>query len=223
MKTQIIILAIIALIAGSCGQTTNKNDMKTIEFIPKKFNDVKLGLYETYKNPCSPGYPRDITDRLWNKIVINAPRKIIYTINNEMDTLIPIIPVCGAHIVTDRRGLKYNDLGASIFHIRKINDENWFTGRIIDKDLQYEFPALPPDYEEEQRELEREIAEAQKYADEELEEGQASGGFLNVNLMEYVDMPFEPGKYEIYLSFSGLESNRVFVEIIFQGNIKNQN
>ena len=218
VKIWILLLLVASIILGSIYFIYKSNkkyqNMQNIEFIPKEFNDVKLGLYETYKNPCSPGYPRDITDILWNKIVINAPQKIICTIND--DTFIPVIPICGAHIVTDRRGFKYHDLGASIFHIRKIGNENWFTGVIIDKDLEYEFPALPPDYEEEQREWERNIAEAKKYTDEELEEGQASGGFLNVNLMEYVKMPFEQGIYEIYLSFSGLESNHVKVEIIFK-------
>jgi hypothetical protein len=34
--------------------------------------------------------------------------------------------------------------------------------------------------------------------------------------MDYVQMPFEPGVYEIYVSFSGLASNRVKVEIVFE-------
>ena len=187
--------------------------MKPIEFIPKEFNDVKLGYYERFRNPCSPGYPHDITDFLWNKIVINAPRKIICRIGG--DTLIPVIPVCGAHIVTWRREMKYYDL-ANMFYIKKINAENWFTGEIVDKSENPGIPALPPNYQEEQRELEKERIEAQSYSEEELEEGQASGGFLNVNLMDYVEIPFEPGVYEIYLSFSGLESNRVKVEIVFE-------
>ncbi len=208
-----ILLLLSAIFAISC---TNKKTtgMKPIEFIPKEFNDVKLGFNETLENPCSPGYPLDITGFLWNKIVINTPRKIICRIGN--DTLIPVIPVCGAYIITGRRESKYYDLGAWTFHIRKINDKNWFTGEIVDKSENPGIPALPPNYQEEQRELEKERIEAQSYSEEELEEGQASGGFFNENLMDYVEIPFEPGVYEIYFSTSGLESNRVKVEIVFE-------
>ncbi len=209
------IILLLLIFMMSC--TTNKlTNMKGIEFIPKEFNNVELGYNETSKNPCSPGYPRDVTDVLWNEIVINAPRKIICT--NSGDTLIPVIPICGAYVTTSRRDFKYYDLGTWIFHIRKINEGTWFTGEIVyvDESLRYEFPALPPNHEKEEREMERRIAEAQKYSDEELEEGQASGDYFNENLMDYVEIPFEPGIYEIYLSFSGLESNRVKVEIIFK-------
>jgi hypothetical protein len=201
-------------------QTIKNTNMKNIEFIPKEFNNVELGYYETSKNPCSPGYPRDITDVLWNEIVINAPRKIICT--NSGDTLIPVIPICGAYIVTSRRESKYYEFSARIFHIKKINEANWFTGKIEDKNLQYEFPILPPTYKEDKRQMERERIEAQNLSDEELDEGQASGNFFNVNLMEYVEMPFEPGIYEIYLSFSGLESNRVKVEIVFEKSARSE-
>jgi len=205
-----IISTILLTISCTTKKTTN---MSGIEFIPKEFNDVKLGYYERDKNPRSPGYPRNASDFLWNKIVINAPKKIICT--NSNDTLVPVIPICGAYIITWRREMKHYDL-VNMFHIRKINDENWLAGKIEDKDLQYEFPLLPPNYEEDQREIEKWRIEAQNYSDEELEEGQAGGGFFNLNLMEYINMPFEPGIYEIYVSNSGLESNRVKVEILFK-------
>jgi hypothetical protein len=38
--------------------------------------------------------------------------------------------------------------------------------------------------------------------------------------MEYVDIPLESGTYEIYYSLLGLESNRAFVEIVFEGEPK---
>jgi hypothetical protein len=67
-----------------------------------------------------------------------------------------------------------------------------------------------------EKERQQRIEEAQKYSNAELDEGQASGNFFNLNLMDYVVMPFESGIYEIYLSFSGLESNRVKVEIVIR-------
>ncbi|MDR1437139.1 MAG: hypothetical protein LBI65_03365, partial [Candidatus Symbiothrix sp.] len=45
-------------------------------FIPKEFHEAKLGYYQTEDNVCTP--PN--ADFLWNEIVINVPRKIIYHI-----------------------------------------------------------------------------------------------------------------------------------------------
>ena len=238
MKTQIIILGIIALMAGGCFAQANNTEitdktinMNSIEFIPKEFHDVKLGFNETSKNPCSPNYPLYASDFLRNAITINVPEKIICNISDS--AFFPIIPVCVAYVIGEKRGLKYAHLSTPVIHIRKTGEETGFSGEVVEPPYQtlddgtivYKSPDLPPDYYEEEEKRQQRIKEAQKYSDEEIDEkeGQGIGGFLNVNLMEYVDMPFEPGKYEIYLSFSGLESNRVFVEIIFQGNIKNQN
>ena len=40
----------------SC-QTKKTTEMNTIEFIPKEFHNVVLGLYETGENICTPYYP----------------------------------------------------------------------------------------------------------------------------------------------------------------------
>jgi hypothetical protein len=213
-KLTILLLSLAMLSCGRVVSSNNKKelDMRNIEFIPEEFHNVKLGFYETENNVFTP--PN--ADFLWNEIIIIAPEKII--IHSGSDTIRPIIPICGAYIIGQRRGLKYAHLSAKMLNIRKIGEEIWYSGAIIDPNLQYEHPALPPNFEEEQARRQQRIKEAQNYTDEEINEkvGQGSGSNININLMEYVDFPFEPGVYEIYLSFSGLESNRVKVEIIFK-------
>ena len=221
MKKSIIILGIIALTVGVCFAQTNNTEltnktinMNTIEFIPKEFNDIQLGYNEDSETLCSQGYPNGLLQLNRNTIVVNAPQKIICNVSDS--TFVPIIPICIAFKITERRELKYTHLSAKMAYIKKVNEGTEFFGEVYNKNMDNEYPA-PLSYPEEvQKERIRKTKEVQTLSDEELEDGQASGGFLNVNLMEYVDMPFEQGKYEIYLSFSGLESNRVKVEIVFK-------
>ncbi|MBF0576889.1 hypothetical protein [Dysgonomonas sp. GY617] len=184
--------------------------MKNIHFIPKEFNEIKLGYYETIENECSPTFLNgEIT---LNTITINTPEKIVYKLHS--DNFTPVIPVCAAYIISLRRGFKYHKLSAKMLHIRKLDEETVYSGEIIDKDRQYEHPEPHPRQRERERERIAKEEEAQKYNDNELNEGQAGGGYMNVNLMEYIDIPFKPGKYEVYLSFCGLESNHTIVEIV---------
>lgn len=217
MKKTTIIFIALACIVGGCRQGTNT---KEIEFRPKKFNNVKLGEYGQEQNPCSPFYPLDIAFMLWNEIVINAPKKIIYYTKN--DTIIPVIPVCGAHMITDKRDYKYYELAIKTFYIRKLGEETFYSGKMVnyyyydDDDETLDESLLSLFSEEEEVERQRRIEEAQKYTDEELDHGQSAPIYFNENLMDYVEMPFEPGIYEIYVAKSGLKSNRVKVEIIFK-------
>ena len=221
MKKVIIILSALAVTASGYGQTNNNQNntmMKNIEFIPQEFNDVKLGYYETIKNPCSPGYPQNASDFLWNAIAINVPEKIICYVNDS--TFLPVIPVCIAYVIGEKRGLKYAHLSTPVIHARKIDEEIGYSGEMI-KPNSFT-PALPPNYRKDEKERQQRIKKAQKYSEEEIDkkEGQGSGGFKNENLMDYVKMSFVQGIYEIYLSFCGLESNRVKVEIIFKDENK---
>lgn len=197
----------------SCQTTKTTKNMKAIEFIPQKFHDVKLGYYETSKNECSPGYPLNASDFLWSEIAINVPDRIICNVLDS--TFAPIIPICGAYIISQKRGLKYAHLSDKVLHIKI--DNTWHSSVIVDPDLQYEHPALPPNYEEEEIKRQQRIKEVQKYSDEEIDKkgGQGFGGFFNVNLLDYIKFPLESGVYEIFMSTCGLESNRVKVEIVF--------
>ena len=202
-------------------QTINNiHEMNTIQFIPQEFENIKLGYYESAENACTPAYKSKPVEFMINKILINAPQKIIYYPSDS--NFKPIVPICGVYMITSRRGLKYAHLSAQMLHIRKVGYSDWHSGEIVAPNLQYEHPALPPNFYEDQKETEQEIKEAQKYSDEELNQGQASGSAININLMEYVNVELSSGLYEIYLSFNGLESNRVIVEIIFKENPQNQ-
>ncbi len=185
---------------------------ENIMFIPREFNDVKLGFNETNIYPTTPNYPEPIFVML-NEIAINAPQKII--IQTNLKEIKPIIPICGYYVITSRRGLKYAE-EKYLVSIKKVDDKEWVKGEIIERYEYDEYPALPPHYYEMEEERLQRIKEAQKYADSELNEGQASGSAFNLNIMEYLSCPFLQGKYEIFVSLSGLESNHVFVEIVFE-------
>jgi hypothetical protein len=219
IKIGILLLALIAGLSG-CIRLFNSNyktdkkyeNMKNTEFIPKEFNNIKLGYYETSESISFLQYPEGIP---MNTIIISTPQKILCHINNK--DFVPVIPVCAVYEISLERGLKYAHLSAQMLHIRKLDEETVYSGEIENKNIDYGHPIYPPDYEEEEKERQRMIEEAQKYSDEELDfPGLFEGNVINVNLMEYVDIPFEAGEYEIYLSFSGIESNHTIVEIVIK-------
>ena len=209
-------LLLISILFSCCSAVIKKQsqkirDMENIQFIPKEFNDIKLGYYERGENCCSPAWISEM--RTINSIIINTPQKIICDMNKE--DFVPVIPVCATYSVSLRRGFKYHNLSVKMLHIRKIDDGVIYVGEIVNKDIQYEYyPAPFPHHEEREKERLAMEEEAQKYSDMELDQGQSSGGNMNINLMEYVDMPFLPGKYEVWLTLCGLESNHTIVEII---------
>lgn len=212
---KLCVLALVALLISYHGYSVNppkqKKKMKPIEFIPKEFNDVELDYPESGENPCSPISFYEISI---NTIVINTPQTIICRVSQEGFT--PIIPVCGICSISSRRADKYDYLSAKVLHIRKTDQDTIYSGKLYDKrppvDLVIEDPMTP----EEEYEREREREEAKKLSDEELDTGSGWGDYINVNLMEYIEMPFLPGKYEIYMSFWGLESNHTIVEIVME-------
>jgi len=219
------ILPLIAwVLAASVSCQTLKQDsvmpIPTIRFIPETFNDLELGNFKGGHNPCSPMYPDEATRYLTNEALINVPEKIILPSSVPLESIKPIIPVCAAAVYTARRGAKYAHLSEEIFYIRKTDSEHWFKGKVYYEAWdEGDIPGPLPDeevMEKKRKEREKEIAQAQQYSDDELNEGTGSGEYRNLNLMQYVDMPFEPGVYELYYSALGIESNRVQVEIVFE-------
>lgn len=196
----------------SCIVNENKSDnMSSTKFFPKSFHDVKLGYHETEMNECSPGYPEELFST--NKIAINVPRKIIF----HLDNLQPIIPVCVLYVVSVKRGLKYDGLSKKFIFMANTKDTtNEYTAEVYDNDpnLQHEHPEPDPFAEELENERRKKIIEAQRYSDDELEESTDWGRYMNINLLDYINLPIESGKYEVWMSFYGLESNHCFVEII---------
>ena len=194
--------------------------LSAIRFIPECFNELELGNFHNGRNPCSPMYPEEAIWHLMNEILINVPEKIILSTSVPIEHIRPVIPVCIARVATIRRGYKYANLSDEVFNIRKADSDEWYQGKVYYEEWdEGEIPGPSPTPEQlakEKKELQAKIAEAQQYSDDELNVGSGSGSYRNLNLMQYVDMPFEPGVYEIYYSVLGLESNRVKVEIVFE-------
>ena len=206
-------------ISSSC-QTLKQNSVMPnpiIRFIPATFNDLELGYLSNSLKPCSPLYPERAISHLRNEVLINAPEKIVISSSLRLDSLQPVIPVCIAFVITEYFGYKYAHLIDEEFHIRKMDSGKSYTGILYDESLLDGSPLAPdPTQEEWGKEREMRVVQAQSYSNDELNGGQASSTYRNLNLMQYVDMPFEPGVYEIYYTLKGLESNRVQVEIVFE-------
>lgn len=187
--------------------------MNTIEFIPAEFHKVDIN-YNREQNDCSPCFddrPNDI-----NVIRINVPEKIIlreYDIRKER----PVFPVCIFSTVSYLRTLKYGESGRLELYVLNMEDDhekNVLSGPVYNAD---KFPDefLPPPFQNEiDKRRKQKVAEALKLTDEELDDSEYYPEFLNINLSEYIDFPFEPGRYEVWMSYYGLESDRKPVEII---------
>lgn len=68
-------------------------------------------------------------------------------------------------------------------------------------------------YEKERFEM---IQKCKELPDEMLDEGFAQGVDLTFNLSDYMDEPLQCGKYEIYFTYRGLESEHRIVEIEYK-------
>lgn len=207
----VCLFSIIALCESrSCPKKGNQNKMGNTQFISKEFGYVELDLYNYKKYPCTPGYPEDLFNS--NIILINVPQKIIYK-SYDKET-IPIIPMCAIFAISQKHGLKYDHLSTKKIYIKRVDQDTIYSGEIIDPNLKYEHPIYPPGYMGDENKRLEMVNEAQKYSDHELDEGLIGGDAMNINLLEYVDLPFIAGQYEIFVSCYNLESNKVVVEII---------
>ena len=187
-----------------------------IQFIPKEFNDIKLGYGETEMVKTSPGYPNDVIKA--NTMVINTPKVIYY---NDCDSSFrPTIPLSATYNLSLNRLWKYIDLVAQLIHVKHIESGVEVSGEICEKKVYPNLSVFPAEDPMGEKWEEEQIKEAQKLTDAELDNGQCFHGCLNVNIMEYLDFSFLPGKYKVWLSFSGLESNHTMVEIVKRGNEK---
>lgn len=210
-KYKALIVLTIGIVACSClsGQLKSKKDkdMTNIQYIPASFEAVKLGNAETLENSCSPLYGQEITI---NSLYIHTPEKIILA---KEDSVKCIIPLCIRYCISLRRALKYSDTSQLNITVRRLQDDKVYSGEVWESGYKGEL-LFSDDYDKEASiEKQAAIAEAQKYSDKELDEGQFSDGWMNINLLEYIAMPFSPDKYEVAASFYGLKSNRSLVEI----------
>ena len=207
-------MLVTGIVACGCvsGHLISKKDkdMTNIQYIPAVFETVKLGSAETLENSCSPLYGKEIAI---NSLYIHTPEKIILA---KEDSAKCIIPLCIRYCVSLRRALKYSDSSRMDITIRRLQGNKVYSGEVRENGFEGEL-LFPDDYDKEAwSEKQAAIAEAQRYSDKELDEGQFSDGWMNINLLEYVDMPFLPGKYEVTVTFYSLKSNRALLEIKIQ-------
>jgi hypothetical protein len=181
--------------------------MKPIAFVPQEFNDIKLGYFQDGATPCSPDRP---LGKL-SFIAINSPGKVIF--DPQADSLLSVVPICAVYSVASRRLLKYYKLSAKLLTVKDLKTNILYTGEVKEP---YRGQSISMGIR--RSDLEERLWAAQNYHDNEIDLAVAGNtvteGYMNLNMMEYVDFPFVPGRYEVWMSFSGLESNRVTVEII---------
>ena len=194
----------------TCGhnilRTKNNNKMKTIEFIPKKFENIDFESVETVMCPCSPNFPHKINEV--NILKINVPEKIFFHSLDEKR----VIPVCIAYSISILRALKYHNFSKEIFHIKPEDGDIVYSGNFFNKRAAHKTPYIPEISEYKQQK----INDAQNLSDAELDEGAYSRGYLNVNALDYVQIPIKSGRYEVWVTYYGLESNHVFVEVFME-------
>ena len=102
-----------------------------------------------------------------------------------------------------------------VLHMKHSSDNNWQVGEIKEQ-YSNEYPEEPAWEADLEKERLNEIKKAQDFDDSELNMGSGSANAFNINAMSYINFPLEAGKYDIYITMSGLESNHVQVEIVFE-------
>lgn len=215
------LLIIILLYNNSLLYSQNQiiETMKQIKFFPEIFGMVELGYSKTSKTICSPGYPECNTPL--NTLQLNAPQKIMYDIPSDKSTI--IIPICIVYNISLRRIYKYYNENMTLY-IQAIDQKKNYSGEVYNEEyIGDEIPLPPVYYEQIIKERNINIKEAQKYSDKELDEGPSYQSFMNLNAITYVKISFEPGKYVIWYTFRGLESNHCHFEIVANKQKNNLN
>ncbi len=190
------------------GIKNNKN-MNLTKFIPAKFENINFESMETEMCPCSPNFPHELNEV--NTVKINVPEKIFFHSLDE--EAIPVLPVCIAYSKSYLRGVKYCYFSQQKIHIKHENENIVYSADYYDKSTVNKIPNISIEEEEGRQ---KETKEAQKLSDKELDESPYSRGYFNINALDYVQLPIKSGKYEVWVSYYGLESNHAKVEITLQ-------
>jgi hypothetical protein len=191
----------------ACVGSKAQTNMQAIQFIPKEFSDVESMFDTNERHSLTPFAPDFFCDM--NIIRINAPQKIIVTAVDFSSKL--IIPLCGFCSVSYKRIAKYWDQKGYLIHIKKVGEEEWFSGKIWKTRPNNE--VIDPRDEVERK---IKIEKAKNYTDDELDEGGAAVKSFNVDVLKFVQFVPESGIYEIYVSTVGLESNHMQIEIAIE-------
>ncbi len=209
MKNFLKILCMNLLLLGSVPCKGDTEGGNPVRYVPEAFGKVKLGWRENRMNPCSPGYPEDLVEM--NSLSINVPESVIYRAGHP--PTVSVIPLCVTYSVSLRRVYKYHSVSDKMLYVKDLDTQEEYSA-VVEEILPHEYLVPDPFYEEHQRELRKKVEEARQYEDHELGEGLAGANYINVNLLEYIDLPWQPGRYEVRMAFLGLESNRIVMEII---------
>ncbi len=196
--------------------------MKKIVFEPQAWHDLEFNwneyVWSKSENPCSP----DIGISKMNALSMNVPEKI--RVGKKGGAKIPV-PVCVSFWLTEYRACKYSEPEhKKMIHVKSLGETEsaCFLHYPIERVVKYngdgiqEVLAVNPlqaDAEKERLEM---IQKCKHLPDEMLDEGQVMGGDLTFNLSDYMDEPLSCGKYEIYFTYCGLESERRIVEIAYE-------
>ena len=200
---------------------TRKNADEKVSFEPQAWNELGFNwneyVWSEFENPCSP----NIDMLKMNTVSMSIPEKI--RASKKGIAKIPV-PICVSFCRTEYRYYKYsNPEYEKMIHIKSLDEtESVFLHCPIERIVKYngEQPqeVLAPDplrekYEKERFEM---IQKCKELPDKMLDEGFAYGVNLTFNLSDYMDEPLQCGKYEIYFTYLGLESEHRIVEIAYK-------
>lgn len=143
------------------------------------------------EHTCSPKNPGPE----WIGIKINVPEKVEVNRDDE----IKIIPLFGLYQISTAALIRKKD--AIKICLKNLDTDMSFTGYMIEKE-----DGHPIDAPDENPYTEEEIKELEDYV---------SSSYFNPNIPEYVQFPVMPGKYEVYIKYSGNKSNIERFEVLF--------
>lgn len=157
-----------------------------MDYIPELYKKVEVGTYQ--EAPCSPAIPSSC----WSGIIITAPKSIILEENERL-----VVPVCGYYLVPVLSAMD-DDLPLSV-HVRLIDSKNVLSGAIIEEGENEPDEPLPDD--------------APSLSKEDFEDV-LTGGYFNIDVQHYLKDKLMPGVYEVVVTYAGVSSNIVQLEII---------
>lgn len=209
------IIASFSLMLTACGYRVagvkSNKDMNAVQFMPKIFENIDFERVETEMCPCSPNYPHGLNGM--NALKINVPKKIFFHSEDKK-----FIPICIAYTKSTLRELKYHNFSEKMIHIKPKSGKVVYSVKYFDKKSADKIPDISV---EEIEYWQERSSELQNLSDDELNRtfvfgnilNVYYGGYLNINALDYVNLPIISGKYEIWVTYYGLESNHMIIEI----------
>ena len=227
MRRIMMIVAVLAAMTGANAQQEDKDMGKKvagIRFEPQEWMELELDwseyVWSERENACTP-----VVDEWKSVVSINVPTKILVD-SKRLHEVVSAIPVSVFTQISENRSYKYHGNQHLLrLHISKAGEKEVLYESLVEK-KEEELPAGITDKHPEP-EPEDPIQEAKEKAkrqnamamkDEELDKevSQLSLYYDTFNACDYVSMPLQPGKYEVYCTFRGLESEHKVVEIVFE-------